>query len=84
MSYLLRQGAINEKIYMDCYMTMAALLDWLNKDLHHHLDSEDITWIIDNNDKVRFSIAYFVLKNMWCKLILWTQPSITRNGHGSI
>jgi len=35
---------------------MTTLLDWLNKDLHHHLDTEDITWIVDNNDKVRISI----------------------------
>jgi len=35
---------------------MTALLDWLNKDLHHHLDTEDITWIVDNKHKVRFSI----------------------------
>jgi len=35
---------------------MAALLEWLNKYLRHHLDTEDITWIVDNNDKVRFSI----------------------------
>jgi len=38
------------------YVTIVALLDWLNKDLHIHLDSEDITWIVDNIDKVRFSI----------------------------
>jgi len=38
------------------YVTMIYLLKWLNHDLHHHLDIEDITWIVDNNDKVRFSI----------------------------
>jgi len=58
MSYLLCHGARNEGIHIDSqgYVTMAALLEWLNKDLNHHLDTEDITWIIDNNDKVRFSI----------------------------
>jgi len=58
MSYLLRHGSTHEKVHMDSqkYVTMAALLEWLNKDLRHHLDSEEITWIVDNNDKVRFSI----------------------------
>jgi len=58
MSYLLRHGSTNERVPMDSqgYVTMTALLDWLNKDLHHHLDTEGITWIVDNKDKVRFSI----------------------------
>jgi len=58
MSYLLRHGSTNERVRMDNqgYVNMTALLDWLNKDLHQHLDTEDITWIVDNNDKVRFSI----------------------------
>jgi len=58
MSYLLRRGSTNERVRMDSqgYVNMTALLDWLNKDLHHHLDTEDITWIVDNNDEIRFSI----------------------------
>jgi len=58
MSYLLGHGNRNEKVHMDsqAYITMAALLQWLNKYLLNHLYEEDITWIIDNNDKVRFSI----------------------------
>jgi len=58
MSYLLRHGSTNERVRMDSqgYVNMTALLDWLNRNLHHHLDTEDITWIVDNNDKVRFSI----------------------------
>jgi len=35
---------------------MTSLLKWLNKDLKHSLDMEDVTWIVDNNDKMRFSI----------------------------
>jgi len=56
MSYLLRDGSTNERIHMDSqgYVTMTALLDWLNKDLN--LDTEDITWIVENNDKIHFSI----------------------------
>jgi len=38
------------------YVGMSTILEWLNKDLHHNLDIEDIIWIVDNNDKVRFSI----------------------------
>jgi len=38
------------------YIKMDALLKWLNKDINHILDSEDVTWIIDTNDKVRFSM----------------------------
>jgi len=58
MSYLLKHGATNERVHKDSqeFVTMKALLNWLNKDLHHHLDTEDITWIVDNNDKIRFSI----------------------------
>jgi len=58
MSYLLRHGSTNEQGNMESkgYVTMTALLHWLNKDLHHQLDTEDVTWIVDNNDKVRFSI----------------------------
>jgi len=58
MSYLLRHGSCNGDIQMDNqgYVSMAALLEWLNKDLRHNLDIEDITWVVDNNDKVRFSI----------------------------
>jgi len=60
MSYLIRHGCKNERVPMDNqgYVNMKALLDWLNKDLHHHLDTEDITWIVDNNDKVRLSIDH--------------------------
>jgi len=38
------------------YVSMAALLQWLNKDLSHNLNINDITCIVDNNNKVRFSI----------------------------
>jgi len=57
-SYLLCHGCRNERIHMDSqgYVTMTALLEWLNNDLHHHLDSEGITWIVENKDKVLFSI----------------------------
>jgi len=58
MSYLLRHGSCNERIQMDSqgYVSMEALVEWLNKDLRHNLDAEDIRWIVDNNDKVCFSI----------------------------
>jgi len=58
MSYLLRHGSCNERIQIDNqgFESMAALLQWLNKDLSHHLNMNDITWIVDNNNKVRFSI----------------------------
>jgi len=38
------------------FVTMESLLNWQNKELHHHLDTEDITWIVDKNDKICFSI----------------------------
>jgi len=58
MLYLIRHGSCNEHIQMDNqgYVSMAALLKWLNKDLRYNLDMEDITWIVDNNDEVRFSV----------------------------
>jgi len=58
MFYLLRHGCRNERVHSDSqfYVTIAALLKWLNKDLRHHLDTEDISKIVANNDKVRFSI----------------------------
>jgi len=58
MSYLLRHGSCNERIQMDNhgYVSMRALLQWLNKDLSHNLNIDDITWIVDNNNTVRFSI----------------------------
>jgi len=58
MLYLLRHGSCNERIQMDDqgYLSMAALLQWLNRDLSHNLNIYDITWIVDNNNKVRFSI----------------------------
>jgi len=58
MSYLLRHGSCNERIQIDdqSYVSMAALLKWLNNDLNHHHNINDITWILDNNNKVRFSI----------------------------
>jgi len=50
MSYLLRHGSCNERIQMDDqgYVSMAALLQWINKDFSHNLDINDITWIVDN------------------------------------
>jgi len=58
MSYLLRHGSCNESIQIDSqgYVSMTALFEWLNKDLHQHLNMKNITWIVDNNDMVRFSI----------------------------
>jgi len=58
MAYLLRHGACHERVHMDNqgYIDMTSLLTWLNKDLRHTLDVEDVTWIVDNNDKMRFSI----------------------------
>jgi len=38
------------------HVTMTGLIDWLNKDLHHHLDAKDTTYIVDNNNKFCFSI----------------------------
>jgi len=57
MSYLLRHGSCNERIQMDdqVYVSITALLQWLNKDLSHNLNIDDIIWIVDNNNKVRFS-----------------------------
>jgi len=58
MAYLLRHGACQERVNMDNqgYVDMTSLLKWLNKDLRNNLDIEDITWIVDNNDKMKFSI----------------------------
>jgi len=38
------------------YVNMTSLLKWLNKDLRNNFDVEDVTWIVDYNDKMRFSI----------------------------
>jgi len=58
MAYFLRHGSCNERIPMDNqgYVGMSTILEWLNRDLRHNFDIEDIIWIVDNNDKVRFSI----------------------------
>jgi len=62
-SYLLRHGTRYERIHTDNqgyqtqgYVTMEALLGWLNKDIKNSLYSDDIIWIVDTSDKASFSI----------------------------
>jgi len=58
MAYLLRHGACHEQVSMDIqgYVNMTSLLKWLNKELSNSLNVEDVTWIVKNNNKMRFSI----------------------------
>jgi len=37
-------------------VNMRSLFKWLNKDLSNILNVEDVTWIVDSNNKMRFSI----------------------------
>lgn len=58
MSYILRHGARKLDLDMDAsgWLDLESLIYFLNEDPNAKIDIEDIKFVVDNNDKKRFTI----------------------------